>query len=95
MNERFGTGVLLADQADATKNTMSSPNLSSYMRPFQVVVTNNNFYDSLFFTEAHYLDPIALEHFLDTAEDGQTPSTSPIYQNPGWPTESGAAPIGY
>ncbi|NLB82008.1 MAG: hypothetical protein GX800_10470 [Clostridiaceae bacterium] len=81
MNERFGTGVLLADQADATKNTMSSPNLSSYMRPFQVVVTNNNFYDSLFFTEAHYLDPIALEHFLDTAEDGQTPSTSLITLN--------------
>lgn len=95
MYERFDEGVLLADQADPTKNTMSSPNLSLYMRPFQVVVANNNFYDGLYFTEAHYLDPIALEHFLDTAEDGQTPSTSPIYQNPGWPAESGAAPLGF
>lgn len=95
LQERYAAGVLLADQADPTKNTMSSPNLSDYIRPFQIIQTNNNFYDGFFFTEAHYLEPIAYEHFLDTSSDGETVSTSPIYQNPGWPTESGQGPIGY
>ncbi len=95
LKDRYAAGLLLADQADPTKNTMSSPTLSMYMRPYQIVIANNNFYNGLFFCEAHYLEPIALEHFLDTSSDGSTTSTSPIYQNPGWLVESGAAPIGY
>ncbi|HEX3006654.1 MAG TPA: RagB/SusD family nutrient uptake outer membrane protein [Bacteroidales bacterium] len=95
MKDRYAAGLLLADQADPKKNTMSSPTLSQYIRPFQIIPTNNNFYNGFFFCEAHYLEPIAYEHFLDTSSDGSTASTSPIYQNPGWPTASGAAPIGY
>lgn len=95
LKDRYDEGLLLADQADPTKNTMSSPSLSDYIRPYQIVQTNNNFYNGLYFCEAHYLEPIALEHFLDTSVDGDDTSTSPIYQNPGWPVESGAAPIGY
>lgn len=95
LKNRYAAGLLLADQTDPTKNTMSSPSLSNYMRPFQVVLTNNNFYNGLFFCEAHYLEPIAYEHFLDTSTDGTTASTSPIYQNPGWPIASGAAPTGF
>ncbi|MDD4591599.1 MAG: RagB/SusD family nutrient uptake outer membrane protein [Parabacteroides sp.] len=34
---------------------------------------------------AHYLSPIAAEHFLITAGKSGDPSTSPIYQNPYWP----------
>lgn len=87
--DRYPNGVLLADQSDEKKNTVSSPLLSKYIRPYQVTKTNNNFYNGLFFTNAHYLNPISVQHFLITASDGQTVSTSPIYQNPGWPIATG------
>ena len=43
---------------------------------------------------AHYLDPIAIQHFLITSENNNLES-SPIYQNPGWPltANEGAQPI--
>jgi hypothetical protein len=89
MRNDYEEGILLADQPDEKDNTVSSPTLSDYLRPYQIVQTNNNFYDGLYFTEAHYLEPIAVQHFLISSEDGQTISTSPIYQNPGWPTVAG------
>ncbi|MGQ1889901.1 RagB/SusD family nutrient uptake outer membrane protein [Thermophagus sp. OGC60D27] len=89
MQNDYAAGILLADQADEKDNTVSSPSLSEYLRPYQIVQSNNNYYDGLNFTEAHYLEPIAVQHFLITAEDGQTISTSPIYQNPGWSTVAG------
>lgn len=87
--DRYPAGVLLADQPNERDNTVSSPSLSEYLRPYQIVRTNNNFYDGLFFTNAHYLYPIAVQHFLISASDGQTISSSPIYQNPNWPTVAG------
>lgn len=90
MQNDYAAGQLLTDQANESKNTVSSPSLSIYQRLYQIVRTNNNFYNGLFFTEAHYLEPIAVQHFLITASDGKTVSTSPIYQNPGWPIEAGA-----
>ncbi|MCW3787009.1 RagB/SusD family nutrient uptake outer membrane protein [Plebeiibacterium sediminum] len=91
MQDDYADGLLLADQADETRNTVSSPSLSEYLRPYQIIQSNNNFYNGLYFKEAHYLDPIAIRHFLITADDGATISTSPIYQNPGWPTVAGQA----
>ena len=35
---------------------------------------------------AHYLDPIRIDQFQITSTDGKTIETSPIYQNPYWPT---------
>ncbi len=95
MQSDFAVGKLLADQSSESKNTVSSPSLSLYFRPYQVVKTNNNYYNGLKFCEAHYLEPIAVQHFLITASDGKTISTSPIYQNPGWPTEAGKGAIGF
>lgn len=95
MNADFAAGKLVADQTDEKKNTVSSSTLSQYLRPYQVVQNNNNFYNGLRFCEAHYLEPIAVQHFLISASDGKTISTSPIYQNPGWPTESGKGAIGF
>jgi len=89
LKDRYPEGALLADQANEKQNTVSSPNLSAYFRPYQVTRTNNNFYDGLFFNDAHYLSPIAVKHFLISSSDGQTVSTSPIYQNPGWPIVAG------
>ncbi len=90
LQERYAPGELLSDQADEKNNTVSSPSLSEYFRPYQLVQGNNPFYNGLNFTNAHYLYPIAVQHFLITASDGQTISTSPIYQNQGWPTVAGA-----
>lgn len=77
-----------------TTNTVSDPSLGAYLRIHQIS-PNNQFYDGYFFTEAHYLSPIATEHFLISSSDGQSMETSPIYQNPGWPLTAGAGPIGY
>lgn len=54
------------------------------------ILTAASYADGLTFCEAHYLEPISVQHFLITASDGATVSTSPIYQNPGWPIQAGA-----
>lgn len=76
----------------AKENTISSPSLSEYVRPYQVA-ESGLYYKGLFWTMAHYLSPIAISHFLITAPDGTTIADSPIYQNPGWPTEANASAI--
>ena len=81
---------------DETKNSVSSPDLSEYLRVHQININKTNLaYNGYNWCEAHYLDPIAVGHFLDSAEDSKTVEKSPIYQNPGWPIEAGAAPLGY
>lgn len=93
MNSMFvdenGNSLLLYDQADQSQNNVSSPTLSDYLRPNQKTTTDQ-YYNGFFFYEAHYLDPIAIQHFLITSSDGKNIETSPIYQNPGWPTVAGA-----
>lgn len=88
MESIFGDN-LKYDQADEKNNNVSSPSLSDYLRPNQVTSTNQ-YYNGLYFYEAHYLDPIAVQHFMITSPDGSTVSQSPIYQNPGWPITAGA-----
>ena len=88
MKSIFGDN-LKYDQADVKNNNVSSPSLSDYLRPNQVTSTNQ-YYNGLYFYEAHYLDPIAVQHFMITSPDGSTVSQSPIYQNPGWPITAGA-----
>lgn len=89
MKNDFPPGKLVADAANQNQNTVSSPSLSNYLRPFQIIKNNNNLYNGCFFNSAYYLEPIAAQHFLITAPDGQTASASSIYQNPGWPTTGG------
>jgi len=73
---------------------MSDPALSSYLRVLQISTSETNkYFKGYFFTEAHYLNPIATRHFLITSSDGLTISTSPIYQNPKWPTETNMGAI--
>lgn len=84
-----GEELLSYDQKDQKKNNVSSPSLSKYLRLNQKSTTDL-YYEGFYFFDAHYLDPIAVQHFLITAPDGKTVSESPIYQNPGWPIEAGA-----
>ena len=89
MQPIFGDN-LKYDQASEKDNNVSSPTLSDYLRPNQITSTNQ-YYNGFYFFEAHYLDPIAVQHFLITSSDGTTVSQSPIYQNPGWPITAGAS----
>lgn len=89
MKSLFGDN-LVYDQADESKNNVSSPSLSLYLRPNQKTKANS-YYNGFFFYQAHYLYPIAIQNFMNTAPDGKTTSESPIYQNPGWPMNAGSA----
>ncbi|WP_119079815.1 RagB/SusD family nutrient uptake outer membrane protein [Chitinophaga alhagiae] len=75
------------------KSTVSDPALSPYLRIYQKTQSVLA-YNGYRWAMAHYFSPIAMQHFLITSE-GADVSTSPIYQNPGWPTEANRPPLGY
>ncbi len=90
MQEWYDDDALVYESSDAT---VSSPNRSNYLRPYEQT-GDELVYDGYDWALAHYLDPIAIQHFLITSNDGNL-SSSPIYQNPGWPlaANEGAQPI--
>lgn len=64
---------------------------SPYIHPYW---NNAVFKDGYTFEEANYLSPLSYDIFrLSTLEEGGDVSTSVVYQNPGWPVESGAYSI--
>ena len=65
---------------------VSDPNFSTYLAPYHIM-SNNRVYNGYNWRMAHYLDPIAVQHFLITG-DGDV-NASPLYQNPGWPVQAG------
>ena len=81
------------DQADPNKNNVSSPNdieggFNGNPEYFSLLRTSNrnDWYESGYsWRMAHYLDPIAEDHFIQTSQVGDY-SASPIYQNPYWST---------
>lgn len=76
----------------ASTATVSSPDLSEYLRPYEIT-GKELVYEGYKWHMAHYLEPIPIQQFLITSDDNDV-STSPIYQNPDWPTEANAGPIG-
>ena len=92
MKDVYGDRLVYGD-TDGSKNNVSDPSLGDYLRIHQIA-PNNLYFNGYSFTEAHYLDPIAAEHFLIASPDGKSPEDSPIYQNFGWPLEGGTGPIG-
>src|SRR5690606_18684034 len=79
--------------ATSENAVVSDPALSSYLRPLEIR-SNTLSYAGVKFAMAHYLSPIAVEHFLLTSSD-QSVENSVIYQNPGWPTTGGSGATGY
>ena len=65
---------------------VSPRSFSNYYAPYHILA-NNRVYDGYRWNMAHYLDPIAVQHFLITG--GGTVEGSVLYQNPGWPTRAG------
>jgi hypothetical protein len=75
-------------------SVVSDPARSPYLRPYEFVPTSL-VYNGYTWCMAHYLNPIAAQHFLITSSDGSDVSSSPIYQNPGWPSEANKGALGY
>lgn len=72
--------------SDGSDNSNVSPaSQSEYIRPYQKNA-KQNCYNGFTWHMAHYLTPIMAKQFLITASDGKTIETSPLYQNPYWPT---------
>lgn len=89
VDSETGESLLKYDQSDDANNNVSSPSDGIYLLPNRKASTNE-YYNGFYFFEAHYLDPIAVQHFLITSPDGASVEESPIYQNPGWPIVAGA-----
>ncbi len=68
-------------------STISSSSLSEYVRPYESDA-KSEVLGGYVWSMAQYLHPVMIKQFLLTASDGSTISTSPLYQNPYWPTEA-------
>lgn len=69
------------------ESNVSSPSLSDYLRPFEILKSNRAYAGYGWFM-AHYLEPIAMQHFMITSEESDNYTDSPIYQNPYWPVKA-------
>lgn len=78
-----GSSILIYGLDDASAN-VSPPDISLYLRPYEIS-SKSLVLDGYKWAMAHYLSPIAIQHFLITSENNEV-GQSPIYQNPGWPT---------
>ena len=88
MQDWYDPEKLTYDEGSA--NTVSDPARSVYLRPYERT-TVSLVYNGYRWHMAHYLSPISIEHFLITSTNNDV-STSPIYQNPGWPMTAGTGP---
>lgn len=74
---------------------VSSPNRSTYLRPYEIIDKPTNLIYGVGYnwTSAHYLNPIPIMHFRNTASNPGDPGTSVLYQNPGWPLVADQGPV--
>ncbi len=88
-----GDSRLIEAGGTATPN-VSNSNESLFLRPYRINLGQGNLVkDGYKWAFAHYLDPIAINHFLITASNPDDPATSVIYQNPHWPAEANKGAI--
>lgn len=88
--EGWYTGQLKADgSSDANVSSLSDPKSGEYLTPYRCTSTQRC-YDGYTWKLAHYLDPVNIKQLLVTSSDGSSIETSPIYQNPYWPTVADA-----
>ena len=86
---------LVVDVEGGTGN-MSSKEDGVYILPNRISKMNNLVFDGYNWCEAHYLSPLAMSVFRQTATGDKTDlNTSIVYQNPGWPMVDGENPTGY
>ena len=78
-----GKSILVADNTNNAN--VSSKDKSEYLRPHERY-SGQAGYNGLTWRMAHYLRPVMVQQFQVTATGGADVSTSPLYQNPYWPT---------
>ncbi|UCS91764.1 RagB/SusD family nutrient uptake outer membrane protein [Echinicola marina] len=91
-DEETGKTLLIQPNEEGTPN-VSSEAEGEYLRPYRIVLGATNLVkDGYRWAYAHYLEPIAIQHFIITTPDGSgSPENSVIYQNPGWPLQANSA----
>lgn len=90
--DQDGNSILIEPGDGGVPNVSSSAE-SDYLMPYRINTGSANpVSDGYSWAFAHYLNPIATEHFLITTPGGSSnASDSVIYQNPGWSTQAGTA----
>lgn len=88
-NKPEGGTLLVYGLNDPVAN-VSAPSISSYLRPYEIN-SKSLVLNGYKWSMAHYLAPIAIQHFMITSTGGEL-SNSPIYQNPGWPLAPNQGP---
>jgi hypothetical protein len=83
MESWYSAADLVADGTNDAK--VSSKDRSEYLRPYERYIGQSG-YDGMTWKQAHYLRPIMVKQFQVSATSGADVSTSPLYQNPYWPT---------
>lgn len=94
-NLRDDNGDLVSVIIDTEGGTgnMSDQNISGvYVRPYQISHVNNSVFDGYKFTPAHYLNPLGMATFRQTASNPDDFSSSNVYQNPGWQIQANTSP---
>lgn len=89
MEEWYGSQLVYG--LDNDKATVSSPELSLYIRPYERVRTSLVL-EGYKWAMAHYLTPIPVQEVILTSDGGNLAS-SPIYQNPYWSLNVGDGAI--
>lgn len=99
MLKSFPRNRLKYDQPKESDNNVSSPSdiagglngNPQYLSLWRITSENQYYNSGMTWHMAHYLSPIAVDHFLISSADGVDIASSPIYQNPYWDTVSGTA----
>lgn len=96
LNNDGSSQLVEPDNTSRGTPNVSASSESDYLRPYRINLSATNLAANGYkWTMAHYLSPIAYNHFLITSENGVDASTSVIYQNPGWLIEANSSPVGY
>ncbi|TLX71941.1 RagB/SusD family nutrient uptake outer membrane protein [Labilibacter sediminis] len=69
-----------------TSEIVSQSGFGNYIQPLKLNPSAES-YNGYTFPKAHYLEPIPVSEIYMTSQNGDV-STSPIYQNPGWPDKT-------
>lgn len=87
-----GTSLLIEAGTPGQTANVSQKSESQYLRPYRINLSPSNLVkDGYRWAYAHYLEPIAVEHFLITSQNGAQGSV--IYQNPGWSLQANEGAI--
>lgn len=99
MLKSYPRNRLKYDQPKPSDNNVSSPSDTEgglngdpkYLSLWRITSESQYYRSGMTWHMAHYLSPIAVDHFLISSADGVDIDSSPIYQNPYWQTVNGTA----